>query len=263
MAEVLTAIYSKANLTEMLYGLSHLFFPWGILLQAVALIHAIRRRPETYWYWIIFIGGFLGALVYIVMEMIPDTRLLGDAFKGFNQRSRIQQLETILLDNPSSGNYEELGDLLLEQKKYARARDCYDRAIAARASSADAFYRRGICSLELGDAARAIGDIESVVKHEARYDHDRAAGLLAHAYALLGQAAQADALFAQTAELSNLPELHYNYAQFLKSQGRAKEAREEAHRILERKRTMPRYLQRFERPWFRKAKVLLKEIPQT
>ena len=153
--------------------------------------------------------------------------------------------------------------MLLEQKKYARARECYDKAIAARANSADAFYRRGICSLELGDAARAIPDLESVVKHEARYDHDRAAGLLAHAYALQGQIAQADALFAQTAELSNFPEVHYNYAQFLKSQGRPAEAREEAQRILQRKRTMPRYLQRFERPWFRKAKVLLKEISQT
>jgi hypothetical protein len=263
MAEVLTATYSKVNLTEMLYGFSHLFFPWGILLQAVALIHAIRRRPDAYWYWIIFIGGFLGALVYIVMEMIPDTRLLGDVFKGFNRRSRIQQLETILIDNPSSGNYEELGDLLLEQKKYARARDCYDQAIAARASSPDAFYRRGICSLELGDAARAIPDIESVVKQEARYDHDRAAGLLAHAYALQGEVAQADALFAQTAELSNSPELHYNYARFLKSQGRARQAREEAQRIVERKRTMPRYLERVERPWFRKARALLKDIPQT
>ena len=67
MAEVLTAIYSKANLTEMLYGLSHLFFPWGILLQAVALIHAIRRRPDTYWYWIIFIGGFLVALALVLI----------------------------------------------------------------------------------------------------------------------------------------------------------------------------------------------------
>lgn len=247
----------------MLYGLTHLFFPWGILLQVVAMVHAIRRRPETYWYWIIFIGGFLGAAAYIVMEMIPDARLMGGVFKTFHQRSRIDQLEAIILDNPSSGNYEELADLLLEQKEYARARECYDKAIAARANSSDAFYRRGICSLELGDAARAIPDLEFVVNREVRYDHDRAAGLLAHAYALQGQVAQADALFARTAEISNFPEVHYNYAQFLKSQGRAPQAREEAQKILNRKRTMPRYLQRFERPWFRKAKSLLKEIPQT
>jgi hypothetical protein len=247
----------------MLYGLTHLFFPWGIVLQVVAMVHAIRRRPDTYWYWIIFIGGFVGAAAYIVVEMVPDMRLLGDVFKGFHQRSRIEQLEAIILDNPSSGNYEELADLLLEQKKYARARECYDQAIAGRANSSDAIYRRGICSLELGDAARAIPDLEFAVKRDRRYDHDRAAGLLAHAYALQGQVAEANALFARTAELSNYPEVHYNYAQFLKSQGRGAEARQAAQRILNRKRTMPRYLQRFERPWFRKAKSLLKEIPQT
>jgi hypothetical protein len=247
----------------MLYGLTHLFFPWGIVLQVVAMVHAIRRRPDTYWYWIIFIGGFVGAAAYIVVEMVPDMRLLGDVFKGFHQRSRIDQLEAIILDNPSSGNYEELADLLLEQKKYARARECYDQAIAGRANSSDAIYRRGICSLELGDAARAIPDLEFAVKRDRRYDHDRAAGLLAHAYALQGQVAEANALFARTAELSNYPEVHYNYAQFLKSQGRGAEARQAAQRILNRKRTMPRYLQRFERPWFRKAKSLLKEIPQT
>lgn len=246
----------------MLSGLSYLYFPWGFIIQALALIHAVRRRPDTYWYWIILIGGFLGALVYIVAEVVPDTRLLGDFFRGFHQRSRIQQLEAAILDNPSSGNYEELADLLLDQKKYVRARDCYDKAIAAKANSVDAFYRRALCSLALGDSARALPDLEYVVNHEARYDHDRAAGLLAHAYAQQGHADQASALFARVTEISNFPEVHYNYAQFLKSQGRASEARESAERILQRKRTMPRYLQRLERPWFRKAKALLKEVPQ-
>jgi len=248
--------------TEMPFGWSYLFFPWGFLLQLVALVHAIRRRPDTYWYWIILIGGFLGAAAYMVVEMLPDTRMLGDVFKGFQRRSRIDQLEAIIIDNPSSGNYEELGDLLLDQKKYVRARECYDKAIAAKAHSIDAFYRRGLCRLALGDSAQALPDLEYVVGHDARYDHDRAAGLLAHAYALQAKADQANTLFARVTELSNFPEVHYNYAQFLKSQGRVSEARESAQRILNRKRTMPHYLQRIERPWFRKAKALLKEVPQ-
>lgn len=246
----------------MLYRLSYLFYPWGFILQALALIHALRRRPDTYWYWIILIGGALGALAYIVVEVVPDTRFLGDFFKGFQQRSRIEQLEAAVLDNPSSGNYEELADLLLDQKKYARARDCYDKAIAAKANSVDAFYRRALCSLALGDTARALPDLEYVVNHEARYDHDRAAGLLAHVCGQMGYTEQANALFARVTEISNFPEVHYNYARFLKSQGRASEAREAAEKILQRKRTMPRYLQRIERPWFRKAKALLREVPQ-
>ncbi len=247
----------------MLFGLSYLFYPWGFILQILALVHVVRRRPETYWIWIILLGGFLGAAAYIVVEVAPDTRLLGDFFKGFHRRSRIQQLEAIILDNPSSGNYEELADLLLDQKQYARARDCYDKAIAARANSMDAFYRRGLCSLALKDNLRAVADLEHVVGHEQRYDHDRAAGFLAQAYGLEGQAEKADALFATATQFSNAPEIHYNYARFFQAQGRTNEAREVVQRMLDRKRTMPRYLQRLERPWFRKANSLLKELPQS
>jgi len=43
-----------------------LFYPWGVILQAAAILHFVRRRPDTYWLWIILVGGGLGALVYIV-----------------------------------------------------------------------------------------------------------------------------------------------------------------------------------------------------
>jgi hypothetical protein len=29
--------------------LSHPFYPWSLLLQVAAIIHFIRRRPDTYW----------------------------------------------------------------------------------------------------------------------------------------------------------------------------------------------------------------------
>ena len=45
------------------------------------------------------------------------------------------------------------------------------------------------------------------------------------------------------------------------SQNRTAEARDWAQRLLARKPTIPRYLQRRERPWFRKASALLKRLP--
>src|SRR5215470_19599377 len=108
-----------------------LFYPWGILLQVLALVHFVKRRPENYWLWIIFIGGPIGAGAYLLVEAIPDARLLGGVFQGFGRRSRIQKLETEILDNPSAGNYEELGELNLEEKKYAKAREAFARAITA------------------------------------------------------------------------------------------------------------------------------------
>lgn len=236
-------------------------FPWNFILQGIAIVHFIRRRPDTYWLYVILIGGSLGAIVYIVVEVLPDFGLLRTSFKTFPRRRRIRELEAIILDNPSAGNYEELADLYLDENKYARARECYDRAISARTDSPDPFYRRGLAEVELGDCAAALPDLERVVSKDPQYDFHRAAGLLAHCYAQTGQNEKADALFKKTTEISTLSETYLNYANFLATQGRTAEAREWSQRILAKKPTLPGYLKRRERPWFRKAKGLLKQLP--
>ncbi len=241
-----------------LYGL---LFPWNFVLQAVAIVHFIRRRPDNYWLWIILVGGWIGALVYIFAEVLPDFGLLRQSFKVFPRRRRIRELHAIVLDNPAAGNYEELADLYLDDGKFSLARECYDKAISSRTDSPDPFYRRGIAEIELGDFPAAVSDLERVVAKDSQYDFHRATGLLAHAYAKTGQVEKADALFRQTTQISTLSETYLNYANFLAAQGRNAEARVWTQRILSKKPTLPGYLRRRERPWFRRAKGLLKQLP--
>lgn len=243
-----------------MFGLRYLFYPWGFLVQFIALVHFMRRRPDNYWLYIIFFGGFLGATAYIVVEVLPDAGLLRGVLQGFGRRSRIQTLETQILDNPSAGNYEELGELCLEQKQYAKGREAFNKAIAARSDSPHAFYHRAQCSLGLGDLAGAIPDLEHIVARDEKFDYYRAAGLLADAYARTGQLERAVPLFAEVTQFSTTPETLYNYACFLKLQNRRDDAREWTQKLLAKKRTLPGYMQRVERPWFRKGKVLLKEL---
>src|SRR6266849_6169234 len=113
-------------------GLSFLVYPWGLIVQGIALWHFVKRRPENYWFYIIIFGGVLGAGVYLAVEMIPDLGLLGAVFQGFGRRSRISELETRILDNPSAGNLEELAELYFEQRKYGKAREALNQAIAVR-----------------------------------------------------------------------------------------------------------------------------------
>jgi hypothetical protein len=238
-----------------------LFFPWGVLLQLLALAHFIRRRPDTVWLWIIVLLGPIGALVYIVMEVAPDAGLLRQSFDRAGRRKRIAQLEAVVRENPAPGNYEELADLHLDQGHFERARECYDKAISGSTQHFDPVYRRGIAELQLGDFDAAVRDLDVVVSKDPRYDFNRAVGLLAHACASAGQRDRADALFRQAVEASTLTETYYNYAQFLATERRADEARDWAGRILARKPTLPRYLQRRERPWYRKTRALLKRLP--
>ena len=240
--------------------LSYLFYPWGLLLQGVAIVHFIRRRPDTYWIFIILFLGPPGAIVYLLVEAAPDLGLLRQSVKVFPRRRRIRELRAAILDNPSAGNYEELADLYMEDGDYAAARACYDKAISSRTDSPDPFYRRGVCEIQLADFPAAVQDLERVVQKDRGYDFHRAVGLLAHAYANTGQPEKAAKLFDQAIAISTLSETYYNYAQFLASQGNTTAAREWAQKILAKKPTMPGYLRRRERPWFRRATALLARL---
>src|SRR5579862_4541857 len=157
---------------------SFLFFAfswWAIVLRIVAIVHFIRRRPNWFWIWVILFS-WVGALVYIAVEVIPDAGLLRGSLQVFPRRRRIRELENAVLDNPSAGNYEELGLLYLDDGKFDKARACYDKAISSRTDHPDPFYRRGIAEIELGDYAAAVPDFERTLKADPNYDFHRAKG---------------------------------------------------------------------------------------
>jgi hypothetical protein len=240
--------------------LSHLFYPWSLLLQVIAIIHFIRRRPDMYWIYIIIFLGPLGALIYLVVVALPDVVAVNQTFRGFPRRKRIDQLEAAVLDNPSAENYEELGELYLDTGKPELARAAFDKAIAAPFSTFDSYYRRGLCAIRLGDFPAAVPDLERVLAKDPGYDIHRAAGLLAHAYARTGQKEKAEALFRQATVTSTLSETYLNFAELLASEGRNGEARQWAQKVLDKQRAMPDYMRRRERPWVRRASGMLKRL---
>jgi hypothetical protein len=244
-------------------GFISLLYPWGIVLQALAIVHFIRRRPDTVWLWIIIFLGPIGALAYLVMEVVPDLGLLRQSFDAFGRRKRIRHLEALVRENPAPGNYEELADLYLDDGQFARARECYDRAISPRIDQPDPIYRRAIAEIHLGAFGAAVQDLERVTARDPKYDSHRALALLAHACANAGETDRAGTLFERAMEVSTLSETYVHYASFLASQGRTADARAWAERILARKPTMPRYLQRRERRWFHEARALLKRLPRS
>jgi hypothetical protein len=242
--------------------LSSIFFPWGIILQAIAVLHFIRRRPDTYWIFIILFLGPLGALIYLLVEAAPDLSFLSQqSARGFSRRKRIRELEALVRVNTAVGNFEELGDLYMDEGHPPQARAAFDKAIAGGSTTIDPFYKRGACAVLMGDATAAIPDLERVVAKDPSWDFYRAEGLLAHAYALTGQKEKAEALFRDATKTSTMSETYLNFAELLASEGRAAEAREWARRLLDKAHGMPAYLRRRERPWFRKARKFLSRLP--
>ena len=168
-------------------------------------------------------------------------------FRYFRGGEGFRNWKRAILDNPSAGNYEELGLLYLDDGDFAKARGCYDRSISQRADSVDPFYRRGVAEIELGDFAAAVPDLERAVEEDPTYDFHRGIGLLAHAYAQTGKTEKAEKLFREATKISTSSETYYNYALFLQSQGRVEEARQWVQKILDKRATMPGYQKRRER----------------
>jgi hypothetical protein len=225
---------------------------WGLILQIAAIIHWSRKRPATYWLFIIIFFPGLGALAYFLVEGL-DYNSMGQTIRGPSRRRRIHALQAMIRDNPSAGNYEELGELLLTERRYAEARAAFDAALAQRTDSVDPFYRRGNAELELGDYAAAIADLEHVVKLEPKYDYSRARCLLAQALARAGRTADAEAAFDRLVSSTTSCEATISAAEFYAERGRTAEARELAEAMLARRATMPAYQKRRDRAFLRRA----------
>jgi uncharacterized protein HemY len=82
-----------------------------------------------------------GGSGHSLVEGLPDFRNLQRTLRGPARRKRIKVLRGLVIQNPSAGNYEMRGELLLEEKRYREARDAFDRALSVRTDSIDPFYR--------------------------------------------------------------------------------------------------------------------------
>lgn len=234
------------------------FFGWGFILQVIAIVHFMKRRPDQYWIWIIFLGGPIGALAYLLAEALPDLGLANAPMRGMSRRKRIRVLQALVTENPSAGNYEELGELLLEEKKYAKARAAFDEALAQRTDSVDPFYKRGVTLFELGEHEAALRDFEHVVKVNPKYDYTRVQMYYARSLAATGRAGEANAAFDRLLETSSSTEALCEAASFFADHGRVAEAKALAEKVVARKLTMPAYQKRRERPWLRRAAAIAK-----
>jgi hypothetical protein len=243
---------------------SHLFYPWGFIVQIIALVHFFwRRRASFVWVWIIFIGGFVGAAAYLIVEVIAEADLLRAALDRRARKTRISGVEAQIIDNPSVANLEELGELYWDEKEYAKARDAFNRAVGTGTDSTRTFYRRGLCSLELGDTSAAVTDLEYAFRTDPKLDLYRGGMFLARAYVATGRDAEAARVFASAMQHTSTPEMLCSYAEFLAKQNRKDEAREWLTRLEETRRTSPRFVQRTQRAWFNKGKALRKELSPT
>ena len=233
----------------------------AIAFNVWMLIDAYRRRAETYWLWIIM-GVPGGSIAYFFLVKIRDRNVqaLGRRVLATIERPPPPEvLRQRWEDSPSFANRLALAQGLADAGAYAESLTHFEALLETRPADADALYGRGVCQLELGNAAAATLTFEKLIELAPSYREYAAWAELADA--LERQGRRTEALEQLRALVRHAPHLPHQIllAQQLLRLGSKPEAVALLERALREHAAAPRYVRRENRVFARQAKRLLAE----
>lgn len=241
-----------------------LFNPWtlGVVFQVLMIVHFIRNRPETYWFFVILFLGPLGAGAYFVIEVLPGMRWKMPAIERWERSRRRKWLENIVSETPSQEALGELAAICAKEGDHTRAIELYGEALRRDPGDIDSLYGRGLSRIETGDYQEAVEDLTTLTTEDPNYKLHQGSLALARAYEGLGDDHQAVQVYQQILSRTPVSEAYYGLGKLQAKQGNTDEARRMMQEILAKQNGLPRYLRRQERPWVWKARMLLKRLPE-
>ncbi|HYM03885.1 MAG TPA: tetratricopeptide repeat protein, partial [Stellaceae bacterium] len=213
----------------------HIPWTFSILFQLLMLVHFFRRRPEGYWFFIIIFLGPLGALVYFIVEVIPDLRVKPPAIARFERGRRRRWLEHMAGEAPSVEMLQELGEIYAAEGEHERAVAFFTRVLKRDAGAREALYGRGKSLVALGRIDEAIADLEPVAHAEPNYHFYDAYLTLAECYERAGRDEAAEAAYREILGRTTVSRAYYNYGALLARRGQRDAARDMMRQILGKK----------------------------
>lgn len=102
------------------------------VLQLLLIIHIIKNGKPFLWLWLIVFLPYIGGIVYIIMEILPEVlnkdtvSKAGDAVSSaVNPGKQILRLEELVKRQDTIANRTSLADAYVEQGSYQKALELY------------------------------------------------------------------------------------------------------------------------------------------
>jgi hypothetical protein len=234
-----------------------MFFVLSIVVQVLLIIHCIKTGRNTIWIWVLALLSYAGIIAYVAAELIPELlrsrtaqRAGRNVKKALDPTADLRRYEN---EARVGGNVASLQRYANELTRQGR----YDEAIAQYRKALTGLYEHdpnimlGIAQAQFGkgDAAGTRQTLDELIRLNP--DFRSPEGHLLYARALEGEGNVAKALDEYKVLATSYPgaEAGARYAQLLKSQGRADEARTVAHEMLEASRIAPAHYRRAQKEW--------------
>jgi len=92
--------------------------PFSLLIQIALCVHVYKTGRPYWWMWIILMASFVGALIYVLVELLPELRAVGRRSGGpawfVPQRVVIQRAREELEEGPTIQRRFTLASLLFD-----------------------------------------------------------------------------------------------------------------------------------------------------
>jgi hypothetical protein len=233
--------------------------PAGILiliLDVICCAHVVRTGREFFWLFLIILFQPLGAIVYLVVILLPDVfsargaKFGRAALRTIDPTRGYREAQIAVEDSPTVYNRMALGEAAAKLGRFDEAAEIYRQCLEGPyADDQVLLMRYAACLVELGQFREGLRFLDQLGDLKDAERTPQVALLMARAHEGLGDMAAADREFAFAADRIVGPEGHARYAAFLAAQGRMSEAEEQFGYLERRVKRAPRAYRREAAQW--------------
>jgi hypothetical protein len=240
------------------------YFFLSILIQVILIIHVIKTGRNTIWIWVLALLSIPGAIAYIVVELIPDVfrsrtaqRTARGIKKAMDPTADLRRFENEARVTGNVATKQRYADELTRQGRYDDAIEQYKQALTGLYEH-DPNLMLGVAraQFEKGDPAAARGTLDELIRRNPDFKSPDGHLLYARSLEAEGNLEKAIEEYRVLASSYSGAEAAVRYAQLLKSQGQAEEARKVARDLLERARIAPAHYRKAQKSWLDAAQRL-------
>lgn len=233
------------------------YYPISLILQAICVIHCLRKGNQQKWIWVIVFLPVIGCLVYFFSEILTG-RQLQQVSSGMgavlNPSASVRKLEEQLRFSDTFQNRIALADAYLQKGQTQQAIELYESSLTGVFIENEHLLRQLIIAYNAVGRYDDIIPLAKKIYRSPQFPRSRAHLLYAIALDKTGQSDQAEKEFQTMTGRFGYYEQRYHYGLFLAREGRVQEATQLFNAIVEEGRHLSSQERSFNREWISRAK---------